>query len=497
MHRSSSYRIPYSRNSIGTSLEEQKEPFFSPQRETVPSFFQAKGSSPAGTAARYASTSTAPGSLEGGAPLQDVFNPGPVSEQPDGDLKNPRFKGDPELEACYDGQHLLRTGSQGQAVASVQSGIRDYFQEQQQPDPLPLYGADGMFGSETRNAVIDFQENVGFSGKDVDGIIGHDTMEQLDEKAPGGQQPQPKPKPQLPEQECEETCKALSKVTKKNKNGSLITFRLCDDKFKALNSGAGTVTPGPGCLGTASNTKGHVNFSAHSSSGNGWELESNLESCPGPNQPAKSEWEVGFIQTLDSATYGASYGNGHFTSVTNSNARDALLQPNPTPPPAKTAPPAPWYDVSGGNFGPRDAAGPSALLWDSPNVDFDLVHPNSPAGKPDFLQSVCMKAKFNIWLIINEIGKTPSISDVDFLHHWSVNMNHKYKLSGELAHPCNKAQWLPIGRITGSSGSGQGSATPVWDKPVANGNEVRDTSVKTDPCAAPATPTPGKDKPAE
>jgi peptidoglycan hydrolase-like protein with peptidoglycan-binding domain len=72
--------------------------------------------------------------------------------------------------------------------------------------PLPKFGADGKFGSETKTAVINFQKDSGLSGKDVDGIIGPTTMGLLDKRAgapgPGPNPgPNPGPTPEIPTNE--------------------------------------------------------------------------------------------------------------------------------------------------------------------------------------------------------------------------------------------------------------------------------------------------------
>lgn len=45
---------------------------------------------------------------------------------------------------------------------------------------LPNHQDDGKFGGETRDAVKNFQRDVGFDGEEVDGIVGHKTLRKLD-----------------------------------------------------------------------------------------------------------------------------------------------------------------------------------------------------------------------------------------------------------------------------------------------------------------------------
>jgi len=411
-------------------------------------------------------------------------NEGEVLPGAEGDLTNPRFKGDPQLEACYDHQRLFSYGSRGDAVAKIQSGMTDYFAAKGEENPLPEHGVDGEFGSETRRAVVRFQDSVGFTGKEVDGVIGHNTMDKLDKEVPADTPPDVDPgkeKPKDPDEACM-GCKPLAKVIKKDKN-TTTEFGLCDDTFDVFNTGAGHATVMPGCLALPSNTKGVVNFSAGTAGSPAWQTKAKIADCtfPPPAPNTTTPWETGFIQTLESSTFAASYDNNNFVSVTNKDARDALTD--------KVA--APWYDDKGNTFGPQDYP-TFPVINDTPNVSFNITHPDTTK---DFLRSVCMKAKFNIWLIINKRGVAPTPTNVDFLYHWSITMDHTYSLTGAGAHPCNISRWSAGGsQSLGNKGPGKGSATLVWDKPHAKTSEVIDTKVKANPCSA---SSPAKDSPSE
>jgi peptidoglycan hydrolase-like protein with peptidoglycan-binding domain len=244
----------------------------------------------------------------------------------EGDLTNPRFKGDPELEACYDHQRLFRHGSRGTAVAKIQSGMIDYFIAKGEEDPLPVYGADGEFGSETRRAVVKFQGSVGFTGEEVDGVIGHNTMDRMDKEIPTDSPPDVDPdKPKDPDEACL-GCKPIAKITKKDKTTTTV-FGLCSDNFDVFNTGAGTAQPGPGCLPLASNTRGVVNFRTGTASGPAWQTTAKIRDCtiPPPTATSTTPWEIGFIQTLESSTFAASYDNNNFISVSNKNGTHPLI----------------------------------------------------------------------------------------------------------------------------------------------------------------------------
>lgn len=93
------------------------------------------------------------------------------------DLTAPRFRGDPVLEACYDNEQTLNIGASGPAVSRIQQALIDA------GFPLPKFGVDGIFGQETRQAVISFQRASSLS---VDGIIGFSTMSSLNALFTGG-----------------------------------------------------------------------------------------------------------------------------------------------------------------------------------------------------------------------------------------------------------------------------------------------------------------------
>ncbi len=101
------------------------------------------------------------------------------------DLTNPRFAGDLVLEGCYDNERVLTVGSKGEAVRKVQQALV------YAGFPLPIYHDDGIFGSETETAVLNFQKASSISD---DGIVGPQTMGSLDVlRAPVPTPPSPAP----------------------------------------------------------------------------------------------------------------------------------------------------------------------------------------------------------------------------------------------------------------------------------------------------------------
>jgi peptidoglycan hydrolase-like protein with peptidoglycan-binding domain len=104
------------------------------------------------------------------------------------DLQSPRFAGDVVLEACFDNERFLQFGSRGRAVEKVQQALIDA------GFPLPVFGVDGIFESETQTAVRGFQRAHGLN---PDGIVGPITMGALDAQFAGGP-PAPGPAPAPP-----------------------------------------------------------------------------------------------------------------------------------------------------------------------------------------------------------------------------------------------------------------------------------------------------------
>ncbi len=88
------------------------------------------------------------------------------------DLSSPRFSRLLDLEAAFDNESLVKKGDSGRAVQAIQMALYDI------GIPLPVYGADGDFGNETKAAVVEFQRRNPPLKKD--GKVGPDTMTALD-----------------------------------------------------------------------------------------------------------------------------------------------------------------------------------------------------------------------------------------------------------------------------------------------------------------------------
>lgn len=100
----------------------------------------------------------------------------PLEAGPEKQFRSPRFQGDPVLADVLNGRRLLRPGSRGEAVRKMQQALLDLGY------PLPRFGADGDYGSETAGAVRRFQTDQRRTDSTVlvDAIVGPQTMDKLD-----------------------------------------------------------------------------------------------------------------------------------------------------------------------------------------------------------------------------------------------------------------------------------------------------------------------------
>lgn len=97
------------------------------------------------------------------------------------DLVSPRFSRNFALEAAFDNEREIGTGSAGTHVRLLQQSLLDMGYT------LPGFGADGQLGPETEAAIMEFQRDAG--AVQVDGIVGDETMglfDHHDTTRPGG-----------------------------------------------------------------------------------------------------------------------------------------------------------------------------------------------------------------------------------------------------------------------------------------------------------------------
>ncbi len=153
------------------------------------------------------------------------------------DLTAARFSGNALLEACYDNERVLQSGATGAVVTIIQQALIDA------GFSLPEHGADGIFGSETRQALMEFQRA---SSLHVDGVVGPATMSALNALFTGGAPSLPPavpvtPQPTNPPNVTAETIKPAPDGTPNTRTTVGVGERV---RFTADTSGTWTVSDG-------------------------------------------------------------------------------------------------------------------------------------------------------------------------------------------------------------------------------------------------------------
>ena len=124
-----------------------------------------------------------------------------TTEEKATNLQSPRYAGNPRIEAAYDNNPPMCLGEpQGEPVKMVQQGLIDDGFEM--PNSTKKTGLpDGIFGQEMYKTVCNFQAKYDL---DINGIVGRQTMGELDALAGGGVTPKKEP-------EIEATDEAMGK----------------------------------------------------------------------------------------------------------------------------------------------------------------------------------------------------------------------------------------------------------------------------------------------
>lgn len=204
-----------------------------------------------------------------------------------------------------------------------------------------------------------------------------------------------------------------------------------------------------------------------------WGMTAGVAAVGLPGLPEDQNWRYGFIQTVESLEWLATYNGGLTRSNNILRARDVVTVN--TPPTIADIPPAPWFDKKeedkipgqkGLFMGPVafDRTHPIApVLHDTPKVILAVEHPSCKGKK---LIKVTSKGKFHIWLIAKEDKTLPE--DVVFLRHLSFEFNRTWVLpSGK--NPHNMFAWESFGKQEIiAQGSGKGPFDPVFTTPIAN-----------------------------
>jgi hypothetical protein len=99
-------------------------------------------------------------------------------QKQDQDLQSPRFAGDPLLEACLNDKARLGMGARGDSVRKIQQALTDLGR-------MPPSSVDGIYGSQTSNAVRQFKVDEQLTPSTF-GDVGPKTMARLDQIFSGG-----------------------------------------------------------------------------------------------------------------------------------------------------------------------------------------------------------------------------------------------------------------------------------------------------------------------
>lgn len=96
------------------------------------------------------------------------------------DLTSTGLMNNPQLERVFDAEAIVAIPHQGEHVRKIQQALIEL------DIPLSEHGADNFYGSETRDAVISFQQQAGMSENEWDGIVGRKTLGLLDKSLRNG-----------------------------------------------------------------------------------------------------------------------------------------------------------------------------------------------------------------------------------------------------------------------------------------------------------------------
>jgi hypothetical protein len=373
----------------------------------------------------------------------------------------------------------------------VQEAIADFGCSELGRNLLPRFGADGVFGAETRSAVEAFQSARNIA---ADGIVGPVTLMHLDLYLLGALPP-------VPGVDVPNECRLVAldtpaaQVDKLRENG-LTDASLGKDETDA-GEGLSAVLPGFALL---CNLKGggasRQQCNPRSLCGGGkepvvngqggsfrvcdfqqavkegilisvpdrpvtmiagqWTFAGSVAACL-PNDVPDNVWEWGFIQTVENLSFIAEYARGweehRVVPVPARDAADTVFKGGV--PVAVTPADPPWYSPdSVVDFSAEEAP----VLVDSPRARFPALQPRTkrppdlvgglvvPGVKPCApIERVSAEGKFHVWLIVRRTDRPLDPASLVFLKHAQI------EFSVSLAAPKVSVE------------NGRGSARPVLD----------------------------------
>lgn len=309
-------------------------------------------------------------------------------EETDGDqeLRSPRFKDDPILNLVIRNLLTLYNGIRGpqtnKAVQKVQRALIDA------GFPLPVYGPDGLFGSETEGAVREFQIYKQLPKEQQDGKVGPITLRSLDRHFVRGEKHRP-----LPPQ-----------------------YHAPGVQFSVVPPFNPRYPPMPAFVevqGNAIRLQGPI-----------YSLLANVGTTSG-NPPEVNKWDIGHVQDLLVHRTRGIYADGRTF---------AYESPMPIRDSDRGEQLFPWYKPS---FNRRAQAGQTVTtpMWDSPYVQFDAEKNGSP------LKHISMRFKAVDWVT----ARSRNTSETRFLHH--VNWGFDYRADLPAQTPPLPSLPHPLGHI--------------------------------------------------
>ncbi len=322
-------------------------------------------------------------------------------------LKSPRFKDDPVLQMVILGTATLQKDMRGvsinKAVQKIQRGLIDA------GFPLTNYGPDGLFGSETRQAVLDFQVSKLIPPDLCDGKVNDRTLHLLDQHFSQDMK-QVKPSPQTP--------------------SSVIDFTVQDSPARYSNPHGEIQNTGQ--TWTLYGPRYH-NLSKIATSSTSW-FETR-------------KWDIGHTQDVIASSIKGTYQKNH----------EAIFKsPLPIRDAERTEPLYPWY---GGKYiRQAQTHKPSiCFMGDNPEVSFESVY------KGNALTKIQMAMKFVNWIT----ARNRYTGETRFLHH--INWGFQYHADIDPTEtPGHEPEFATGSNDPISQGTGVGAVHPCMSEPVFN-----------------------------
>jgi peptidoglycan hydrolase-like protein with peptidoglycan-binding domain len=434
-------------------------------------------------------------------------------------------------EALGDNRVLVRRGQKGETVQLIQQALLAWGCEHQNRNLLPNFGADADFGGETESAVRSFQNAMGIS---QDGLIGPITLSRLDAFVAFGTIPE------FPSVNCKVVppdipvgvIQALASLgfaassefasTAEPTAELAVSAGIAGVPIFCQVKGAGGARKAPPgiCAGKPQHVVsiGNATF-ALCDFINGSRMTAGVVPLPSPGNEAgfteiralgialfgsvgqslpttgpgskETDWQHGFIQTVQSLKYTATYQRG-WSSVREVSAprRDATGSGVSEPWYSNMSIPAFSFQVGKQTI---TVSGPIALgpefigtdpvgILDDPRaifVDTVPINTHNPAVNNaevcpcSFLQSIEAKGELDTWLVVTPTGKGKTEAELAFLQHAAIEFDLK----------ADKASGFAVtGTPTMTLENGRGSKAPVLTGSLANDDLKSDKTTKGADC---------------